>query len=726
MDVKKMVEQAKGDVDINLLKGSRTGGILSWGYFGDGLVTDRLRSGEQVEYTLQNLTKGLVARKEDTEETIDSDMILRTALLVTDVRLLYIVGKYDGDEVFSVPLKECVDVSVSTGLLKNRFTVHAESVTYDMYVQKGPDVHAIADYLETASTPDSAPTGTDSGRQAGSEDLFLSNAATHNTQDGEQKDGGTPIPEAKRDGGVSETGGAVLEILVSDQDGVPVDGATVNLIGSTFEASGRTSETGRCDLTLPATRDTARLTIDHPEFTSTDAEVPVSDGAVFDVALEPEEDGDADTSSGEHTETSVDADGNAPAVTREGLLEELTRLNERCPKQITRGRMRSDGKFDPEDYEDEFGTWSAALEEATFSDDNDEEKLVNRGDQQETYTKEEVVDAINDVLERVDGRPSTTEMNKYGEMSPSPAYRYFDTWSDAVDAAEKRVGYRSQIPTDAAYTKDDVVEEIGEVASRLGRRPDTTDFQEHAQMSTSPVFRYFDTWDDAVATALGESSAAVSEDSDTDEKVDGDDDPVDRYAAEGSASADTGVKWAGSTEGPLAGDIEEVSEGRLSNAVVRIVQEKESAGTKREAVVEVRTAVGEHLDLTLWKKHDVNFEFEAGDTVRLDKVRLKRWNGNGGYEHALSSTRDLSATLVEDGKSSGSSPSQDGEDGDEQKEAVLDRFLGIGGATESDAEALFEAGYSTKDDLKAASLEELRSVDGLDDGTALRMKAEFG
>jgi ERCC4-type nuclease len=82
--------------------------------------------------------------------------------------------------------------------------------------------------------------------------------------------------------------------------------------------------------------------------------------------------------------------------------------------------------------------------------------------------------------------------------------------------------------------------------------------------------------------------------------------------------------------------------------------------------------------------------------------------------------------VVEDGQSGGDSPSTEGDDVDEQEEALLPRFVGIGGSTESEAEALVEAGYSTKDDLKEASLEELRSIDGLDDGTALRMKAEFG
>jgi hypothetical protein len=533
-------------------------------------------------------------------------------------------------------------------------------------------------------------------------------------------------PKVKHDGGISETSESTLEILVSDQDGAPIDGATVDMTGSTFEANGRTSETGRCEITLPAISGTVDLTINHPEYTSAKAKVPVSDGAVIDVALEPDgKSSVTDTSTDEHTEASPDSDAEDAEATQENLLEELTTLNESSSKQVTRGRMRADGKFDPEDYEDEFESWSAALDVATLSDDNDGEESSNRGDQQETYTKEDIIDAIADVIETVDGRPSTVEMNKYGEISPSPAYRYFDSWSNAVDAAEKQLGGQSQDRTEAKYTKEDVVKKVADVASMVGERPSTTDFQAHAEMTTSSIFRYFDTWEDAVSTALDEYDVDVGKDSAADES-EADDDQADPNASEGSASGDAEFEWGESMDTPMAADIEKVPEGRLSDVCVGIVEVRDGVGSKREVVMEVETAAGKRLDLAIWKKHDVDFDVEVGDTLRLDEVRLKRWDGNNGYEHELSSTKDLSVTVVEDGQSGGDSPSTEGDDVDEQEEALLPRFVGIGGSTESEAEALVEAGYSTKDDLKEASLEELRSIDGLDDGTALRMKAEFG
>lgn len=759
MDAKKMAERAKGNVDRSFLEGSGTGGILSTGYFGDGPVIDHLRSGEQIEYVLQNLTKGLVVQKKGVEETIGADTNLRTALLVTDVRLLYVVGKSDGDETFSVPLEEGIDVDISTGFLKNRITVHAKSGTYDMYAQKGPDVHAISDYIETASTPDPEPTNIDLTRQAdsaggsppeeaptdvddqqdpdrrepGSDPTgidvseVLPQTAPRNTHEKAGIVSDTPMqPKVKHDGRISETSESTLEILVSDQDGAPIDGATVDMTGSTFEANGRTSETGRCEITLPAISGTVDLTINHPEYTSAKAKVPVSDGAVIDVALEP--DGKSSvtgTSTDEHTEASPDSDAEDAEATQENLLEELTTLNESSSKQVTRGRMRADGKFDPEDYEDEFESWSAALDVATLSDDNDGEESSNRGDQQETYTKEDIIDAIADVIETVDRRPSTVEMNKYGEISPSPAYRYFDSWSNAVDAAEKQLGGQSQDRTEAKYTKEDVVKKVADVASMVGERPSTTDFQAHAEMTTSSIFRYFDTWDDAVSTALDEYDVDVGKDSAADES-EADDDQADPNASEGSASGDVEFEWGESMDTPMAADIEKVPEGRLSDVCVGIVEVRDGVGSKREVVMEVESAAGKRLDLAIWKKHDVDFDVEVGDTLRLDEVRLKRWDGNNGYEHELSSTKDLSVTVVEDGQSGGDSPSTEGDDVDEQEEALLPRFVGIGGSTESEAEALVEAGYSTKDDLKEASLEELRSIDGLDDGTALRMKAEFG
>jgi len=47
---------------------------------------------------------------------------------------------------------------------------------------------------------------------------------------------------------------------------------------------------------------------------------------------------------------------------------------------------------------------------------------------QQTYSRQEVIDALVDLIEKVDDRPSTSDMNDLGEMSASPVYQYFKSW----------------------------------------------------------------------------------------------------------------------------------------------------------------------------------------------------------------------------------------------------------------------------------------------------------
>ena len=58
--------------------------------------------------------------------------------------------------------------------------------------------------------------------------------------------------------------------------------------------------------------------------------------------------------------------------------------------------------------------------------------------------------------------------------------------------------------------------------------------------------------------------------------------------------------------------------------------------------------------------------------------------------------------------------------------SIKNKLMGVGGATESDVSALVDSGYTSIEDIQQSSLQELRSISGLDGGTALRLKAEFG
>jgi len=137
MDAERISKQSKGNVDQSLLEGTGSGGMLSAGYFNDNSLIDRLHDGERVDYALQNLTKGITSGNGDSDDTISPHSSYRTVLLVTDERLLYVVGQRNGDKTFSVRLEDIRDVEISHGVLKDRIIVQTDDETYDMYTQKG-------------------------------------------------------------------------------------------------------------------------------------------------------------------------------------------------------------------------------------------------------------------------------------------------------------------------------------------------------------------------------------------------------------------------------------------------------------------------------------------------------------------------------------------------------------------------------------------------------------
>ena len=1054
MNSKKHIKGAKGEIDQSLIEGTGNGGLFSAGYFHDGPLAHRLRDTEQVDYALQNLTHGIAVEVDGTEEDISPDSDYRTALLVTDGRLLYVVGQSDGDETFSIPYTKIEDTEASSGILKDRITINTGSKSYHMFVQKGSNPEEITDHINTLSKSDTQHVDNPTNHMAEEpkedvtperEDRNAMSDGTNNssrTETGSVQDDNNSRKNGTRDSSKShtrindkkdsspsdvdirdtETGSATdseasVEVLVSAEDDEPITGATVSLSGTAFSTKGRTSQTGRCSLTSPANAETVLVEVNHPDHGAVREEVTTLDDAVIDIVLAQPGDAGKESDEISNNGESSSCDNSKSRIessTREKLLEELVTLNDAHSQKVTRGRMRSEGAYTPEDYEDEFGSWSAALEAMSFPNQEDNEGTQTQTQQQDPYSKEEILDAIADVIETSDRSPTIKDMHEHGKISPSPAYRYFDSWSDAVDAARRHSSEQQTVSPRDKYSRRDVIEELGNVSEISGGRPSKEDFKKHGKIDERHVYDLFDNWTHAVTVAMREYSSfsqpsqqspeyekqltsgsqqhsdspqdkysridvieelgnvseiiggrpskehfkkhgkiderhvydlfdnwthAVtvamrehsksSQSSESEKQIasedqqhsgpekgaEDDDCVTKREYSDGTQSSDTtfeedgsetrttnstpseesvdpdedsnvssgefadltsfqrdlllvvnGLKdpkgleikeelgkyyedeihhgrlypnldtlveedlvkktardkrsnqyeltvhgsvhleerqrWqqqrieqhrvqksgsntksdstskiesserdvtteptalqektsndnsdrmpesadpdekpkhtpeqkdTASKNDPLAGDITEVPEGRLSGIVVKIVQKRNMDGEKRDAVFDIETAGGKRIDLTIWSKHGVKIDFGAGDVIQLDEVRLKRWERDYGYAHRLSSTKDLTITHIHEDSESWGLESEYSENEDlESEDSKVDTspktqsFVGIGGATESDAEALVEAGYTSIDELRDESLEELRSISGLDDGTALRIKAELG
>lgn len=141
---------AMGPVEAETLTASTQGGILRTGYFHDGPLIERLEPDEQLQYLLSNRSKGLVIARPDEREEIKAGGKYRTGALVTDQRILFVVGREGGDWTQSLPHHSVEDSAASSGILKDKLVVTTDDAEYRMFVRKHQGVADAAAYLTQA------------------------------------------------------------------------------------------------------------------------------------------------------------------------------------------------------------------------------------------------------------------------------------------------------------------------------------------------------------------------------------------------------------------------------------------------------------------------------------------------------------------------------------------------------------------------------------------------
>lgn len=90
------------------------GGLLDGKFLHDAPLEAQRIDAEQLPYVLYNESQGVHISRDDGHEQVASDDIYRTLVAVTDVRVLSVIGRDEGDLTYSVPL---VDVGVDDGLV---------------------------------------------------------------------------------------------------------------------------------------------------------------------------------------------------------------------------------------------------------------------------------------------------------------------------------------------------------------------------------------------------------------------------------------------------------------------------------------------------------------------------------------------------------------------------------------------------------------------------------
>lgn len=209
----------------------------------------------------------------------------------------------------------------------------------------------------------------------------------------------------------------------------------------------------------------------------------------------------------------LDPMSDTDSISKEDLLEEITRLEQKLGRIPSAAVMVGRGRYNHTDYIDEFGGWEQALEAAGFDSERlrterytaitDEaflEKMsrLRNGDRESQYQALLLLELRRLAIDL--GRtPTATEMNSFGEYSREP-YRSRWSWSEAV----RKAGLEPNQGGGVRVSSEDLIAELLRLKDQLGRRPTLQDLQERGRYSHTPYYREFGSWVNACDAAFDE------------------------------------------------------------------------------------------------------------------------------------------------------------------------------------------------------------------------------
>jgi hypothetical protein len=146
----KVIDFTDGHGDRAVLQQTESDGLLGGLMLADRPLSSYLVADEQPKYLLQNKKSGLSVVSDGGTETLEPGGDYQALALATDLRLLVVVGRSDGDLSQSLSLSEIVEADVDSGLRSSTLTIETLSGDRWEFPCKG-DPAAAATYLEDAA-----------------------------------------------------------------------------------------------------------------------------------------------------------------------------------------------------------------------------------------------------------------------------------------------------------------------------------------------------------------------------------------------------------------------------------------------------------------------------------------------------------------------------------------------------------------------------------------------
>ncbi|MFD1635085.1 homing endonuclease associated repeat-containing protein [Haloplanus ruber] len=509
----------------------------------------------------------------------------------------------------------------------------------------------------------------------------------------------------------------------------------------------------------------------------------------------------------------------SPSPSRSELISDLQRIRNRLEKAPDPVHVRKFSNYSESAFEHEFGTYEEAI--AIAFDDVKKEATRERGTEQDAGTsgtnsetpedssspdvsdptREDVLAELERVSEELGKRPSTSDYHKHSTYSTSDVYQFFDSWDSAIDAASIETISRQELLEDLRRVReecgfvpltiqidkhgefsqyeyqrefgsiDDALREAGldlkqsvidyvqQAKDSADGRPNMSYFASVAPYSSGVIYKFFESWDDALAAA-------------------------------NSAGDDTKSDPGTTTEPPTIGQ-NELSERyevlrnlrSLCQSVINMHDESSDETTSRQRdpmekwldaiekrwsgeSIEVDNYGAQQKDRNPFSMREYRQEFGNGDRVTefscistcppiptlqtflgrfliadLDTFYLPvdaKTNATfpviveteDELERAIGMLERLPLEPPAAGDDQEDESEDNGDDEEDDQESTTnppsDDLLDVGGVTEQISTTLQQEGFESRDDLRSASVDQLTSLDGISDQIAMRIKLDVG
>lgn len=787
-DPETLLSAAKGTIPEQPFTGNQNG-LLPRRYFAGKPIYERLWSNEYIHYLLVNRSSGVVVNRETSSEPVveTPSRGFRAVAAVTDQRVLFVVGQRGGDWSEEVGASDIKYAMLKSGFFKTDVGIETETATYTFSVNKHESTSAsdavryIRKHLvpiKLSATPEKT---TDSDQK--SEDSSVK------ADDEKDRSVNADLKSEALDPSESEVG-----VLEEDRIRLPAD-------------SPRSNSDPRRE------RETNIKTETNPE---TESEAENSPGTIQSDDTERQS-GAAEN--GESTACTADEPKDRPSQpsdpedpSRSELIAELHRIKEQINTAVQPVHVRRHGRYQGTTFLKEFGDWEKALnaafsgqetveDEGTSASSNsgDTSKLKRTGNES---ARNEFVAEIERVARELEKRPTMSEFDAHSKYDSSDVYDYFGGWEDAIDAAEIDFASRQKLLSElhrlesqlgfvplsshvdghsqfSAYDyrvefgsvdealekagldpKVHVMEALGEVVANADHKPRMADFEEASPYSQAIIYKYFDSWDDAIATARSEIEAKQTSEELEDDAEDKDttigqepkhNELSERYELlrnlrtlvtavvdprdEKPELNDPMVDWASTVEsfwndGPTGAENYGTQQNERNPFSMQEYRRAFGDGTRvtefeHVTVRPLSPSVGGLLAPLLPddpSTYDLPVDPDTGvplpvivesqDELRRARGMLRRLP----LEPEAAMQAGQPDTDETDDKEEPRSPTTTG----------TDELLDVSGVTENIAHSLCEAGYATRNDLREASIEELTTIDGVNEQVVMRIKLDVG